>query len=401
MQTKGIRLVKVDTHPDRPWLVSVPPSVFGKQIRKRFETRDEAKLQMHAYMMEAASKEQAPLDPDIHRVVAGFQDKLSATQIMTALSTAVELQGLALVTLEELANEYLGHQEMLQERGSITLRHLKDAQHLSPKVVGYLGNPNINTITAEQLESFVDKRLTTRKPNGKLYSPRTVINEVNFLSALFNYGIKKGHMVKNPTLDVKMPDYKAPVGICKPDELVKLLKHADHFEQCQIMFGAFGGLRSSEILRMRWEDVRLDEGQFYIKGTKNSHAERWVKLTPPLMDFCKQLLESENPPKGLVMGGMVPITKERKMQKLAKTAAIKIPKNGLRHSFGSHHLVHYEKADTTATEMGHIGPQQTFRAYRKAVLKSQAAEFFAIRPKAKAWVLKSGLGIKKPRKLAA
>ena len=121
MQTKGIRLLnKVDTHPDRPWLVSVPPSVFGKQIRKRFETRDEAKLQMHAYMMEAASKEQAPLDPDIHRVVAGFQDKLSATQIMTALSTAVEFHGLALVTLEELANEYLGHQEMLQERGSIT-----------------------------------------------------------------------------------------------------------------------------------------------------------------------------------------------------------------------------------------------------------------------------------------
>ena len=51
--------------------------------------------------------------------------------------------------------------------------------------------------------------------------------------------------------------------------------------------------------------------------------------------------------------------------------------------------------------MGHVGPQQTFKAYRKAVLKSQAAEFFAIRPKAKAWVLKAGMGIKKPRKLAA
>jgi hypothetical protein len=51
--------------------------------------------------------------------------------------------------------------------------------------------------------------------------------------------------------------------------------------------------------------------------------------------------------------------------------------------------------------MGHVGPQQTFRAYRKAVLKSQAAEFFAIRPKAKAWMLSAGMGIKKPRKMAA
>ena len=101
MQTKGIRLLKVDTHPDRPWLVSVPPSVFGKQIRRRFKSRDEAKLQMHTYMMEAAQKEQAPLDPDIHRVVVSFQDKLSPTQIMTALTTAVELQGLSQLNLEE------------------------------------------------------------------------------------------------------------------------------------------------------------------------------------------------------------------------------------------------------------------------------------------------------------
>ena len=72
----------------------------------------------------------------------------------------------------------------------------------------------------------------------------------------------------------------------------------------------------------------------------------------------------------------------------------------MRHSFGSHHLVHFEKADTTATEMGHIGPQQTFKAYRKAVLKSQAAEYFAIRPKAKAWAISAGMGVKKLRKAA-
>jgi integrase len=278
---------------------------------------------------------------------------------------------------------------------------LKDATHLAPKIVEYLDNPNINTITTEDLDNFVDRRLDMRMKNGELYSPRTVINEINFLSALFNYGIKKGHMIKNPTLEVKMPDYKAPVGICKPEDLETLLSHADHFMQCHIMFGAFGGLRSSEIMRMDWSDVRLDEGQFYIHGTKNSHAERWVQLTPPLMDFCKQLLGSDNPPKGLVMGGMVPKTRNARMVKLVKAAGVKIPRNGLRHSYGSHHLVHYEKADKTAQEMGHIGPQQTFRAYRKAVLKSQAAEFFAIKPEAKAWVLKAGMGIKKPRAKAA
>ena len=57
--------------------------------------------------------------------------------------------------------------------------------------------------------------------------------------------------------------------------------------------------------------------------------------------------------------------------------------------------------DPAATEMAYTTPTQTFRAYRKAVLKSQAAEYFAIRPKAKAWVISAGMGIKKPRLMAA
>ena len=226
MNNPKITVRKLDGE-DRPWLVNVAKSCFGKQIRKRFKTRRQAELMAHEYTMRMKVKEQTPLEPELHKVVALFQGKLSATQVMDALTTAVELQGLSMFTLEELANEYLGHQEMLQERGTISADHLRDAQHLGPKLVEYLENPNINSITTEQLDNFVDMRLGMRMKNGNLYSPRTVINEINFLSALFNYGIKKGHMVKNPTLDVKMPDYKAPVGICKPDELEKLLQHAN------------------------------------------------------------------------------------------------------------------------------------------------------------------------------
>ena len=80
------------------------------------------------------------------------------------------------------------------------------------------------------------------------------------------------------------------------------------------------------------------------------------------------------------------MTKVRRIEQACKEAGYKIPKNGLRHSFGSHHLIHYDNPFNTATEMGHIGPHQTFKAYRKAVLKSRAAEFFAIRCEAKPYV---------------
>ena len=42
---------------------------------------------------------------------------------------------------------------------------------------------------------------------------------------------------------------------------------------------AFGGLRSDEIPLVSWEDVDMDEGQFYVPGRKNVCAERWVTMT--------------------------------------------------------------------------------------------------------------------------
>jgi hypothetical protein len=49
-------------------------------------------------------------------------------------------------------------------------------------------------------------------------------------------------------------------------------------------------------------------------------------------------------------------------------------------------LVVFQKPEVTATEMGHVSPTQTFKAYRQAVLQSQAQEFWKIRAEAKAWV---------------
>ena len=74
------------------------------------------------------------------------------------------------------------------------------------------------------------------------------------------------------------------------------------------------------------------------------------------------------------------------MELAYKKAGCRIKRNALRHSFGSHHLVGFQKPEITATEMGHVSPTQTFTAYRKAVLKSQALEFWKIRAEAKAWV---------------
>ena len=164
-----------------------------------------------------------------------------------------------------------------------------------------------------------------------------------------------------------------------------MLTNADWAMRAWIMFGAFGGCRSSEIRLLRWEDVRLEDNQFYIPGKKNVCAERWVTLTPPLRDYCEQMLtppanaEENWKREGLIMRGMYMSSIIRRREKLFKKAGISIPRNALRHSFGSHHLVEYGNPMVTAAEMGHYSPQTTFAYYRKAVRASQAEKFWAVR----------------------
>jgi integrase len=387
MKVNGIKIQRVQ-HATTPWRVNVSKNLFGKQIRKRFSTRGEAEQAAEAYALKVRQNGCTPLDPEIHQVAALFQDKLSAAQFMAALTKASERSNMSRRSFAQLAEEYKDAKKQDFELGTISSLHWENIVSHTRHLIEDFGNQvtgvPVYDLEKSDVEKYVRRQLTTpRETTGKPFSPRTVQGYLEKLRAYFNYGIEKGYMEKNPTKGVKLPAYKAKVGICLPDELQKLLDHAGHYIQCHIMFGAFGGLRSSEIRRMDWSDVRLDEGQFYIEGTKNSYAERWVKLTPPLMDFCKQLLESDNPPKGLVTGGMTDNAIWQRLQYLHKTHGVKIPKNGLRHSYGSHSLVAYNNPSYTATEMGHTTPTQTFKAYRKAVRKAQADEFFALRCEAK------------------
>ena len=319
--------------------------------------------------------------------MARFQNKLSIDQIEQALLDKVSTLGKYDISFGDACKQHLEMLERIQKRKACTADHVRDYRNRMPNIDDWLGNPMMNDIDKAMLEEFVDEQLELPGHEGTK-SPRTIKNYVDQISAVFNWAVREGLAYKNPTLEIKLGHYKPEVHICKPAELEKLLKHADWAMRAWIMFGAFGGCRSSEIRLIRWEDVRLEEGsngQFYIPGKKNVCAERWVNLTPPLRDYCEQML---TPPKnaaadwertGLVMRGMHMSSIIRRREALFEKSGATIGRNALRHSFGSHHLVKYGNPMVTAVEMGHFTPQTTFAYYRKAVRASQAEKFWGIR----------------------
>ncbi len=82
-----------------------------------------------------------------------------------------------------------------------------------------------------------------------------------------------------------------PPGILTVAQLSALLAAADVVTLRWLVFGAFAGLRTPEVGRLRWEDIRWDEGQLYVEPGKTRNAERWVTLTPPVIALRARLAD--------------------------------------------------------------------------------------------------------------
>ena len=58
-------------------------------------------------------------------------------------------------------------------------------------------------------------------------------------------------------------------------------------ERCEwlMLFYIYSGVRRSEALSLRWEDIREDEGLILIRGTKTEGSFRYIVLTPALKNI--------------------------------------------------------------------------------------------------------------------
>ena len=111
----GIKLIKGDS-PTKPWEVHVAKKVFGKRDRKRFGTKEKAETHLLKLSRRAVNKERTPLDPELHKIVALFADKLSIPQIQTMLEEGVQRYSVVAKALSRLVEEYLEHQQTLFEQ---------------------------------------------------------------------------------------------------------------------------------------------------------------------------------------------------------------------------------------------------------------------------------------------
>lgn len=175
----------------------------------------------------------------------------------------------------------------------------------------------------------------------------------------FNWCVKIDLLDKSPWRPVVCPDSTPKRNILTPEEMVTLLSDeamSDHL-RASILLGGFAGLRTVEILRLRWEDV--EKGQIYIgpevaKQKKKGNRERLVDMTEPLKKRMKLFNGKRGP---LVAGTEAEFYKERRalVKRLRREGAVAwktFPENSLRHSFATYHLGKSNDPGRTAYQMG-------------------------------------------------
>jgi len=159
------------------------------------------------------------------------------------------------------------------------------------------------------------------------------------------------------------------------DEITRLLVTAHARLLPVIAIGAFAGIRTAEICRLDWEDIKWDRGHIEIAGKKAKTAARRLV---PLPDNLKAWLA----PWREATGRIVTLTAVAgAMNDLGVKA--KIPggwrQNALRHSFISYRVSLTGDVARTSLEAGN-SPKMIFSHYREIVDEEAARAWFAITP---------------------
>jgi integrase len=230
---------------------------------------------------------------------------------------------------------------------------------------------NIGDVTAADINRFLDG-LTKLGPVTKNGIRRNLVT-------MFRFAKKQGYLhpdrktVADHTESFKVPEKE--IAIFTPDEMERILLAAHARILPLIAIGGFAGIRSAEVERLSWEDIKWDRGHIEIAGWKSKTASRRLV---PLPDNLKAWLAPWREETGPIL------SISDASGALGDTAVkAKIPggwrQNALRHSFISYRVAETGDVARTSLEAGN-SPTMIFRHYREIVDGEATKAWWSIMP---------------------
>lgn len=204
---------------------------------------------------------------------------------------------------------------------------------------------------------------------------RTRRNHRITLITFGKWAVTMGYVRESPFEKTTNPIVPASdPGILTPYDLRKVLAAADECTKKFIVFGAFAGLRASEILRVNWQNIDWPNDLIILgRDITKTKRRRTVHIQPNLsawiLSFCKEakgpIVDCLNPHLGL--------------RNAVKAAGVVWKHNALRHSSISYMMALTRNAAAVAEQHGN-SEAQVQESYKANTTEAEAKDWFNILP---------------------
>ena len=246
-------------------------------------------------------------------------------------------------------------------RRGYSFRTIKTYQLCAEKFLKF-SNKTIDKISKKDVKEYLDLLVD----NGK--AGNTINVNLNALKFLF-----EEILGKRMRLNIKYSKkpLKLPVVLSKEEvkKLFSVIENPAHLLMIKLMYSA--GLRVSELINLKIEDLKLNEGYGYVRQGKGNKDRIFIiaeSLKQELRSYIgkKKLNEydylfvSNRNEKYSVRSLQVIIKKACKKAKLDKNISC----HSLRHSFATHLLENGYKIHEIQLMLGHKSPETTFTYLR-------------------------------------
>jgi integrase len=220
-------------------------------------------------------------------------------------------------------------------------------------------------------------------------SPRSRNNHRNAVVALFNFGKASGYLNRDRTTvaahtAVARRKVEA-IEVFSPVEFAKLLAAADDAVLPFFVLGGFCGLRTVEVKRLLWENIRWPERSIVISSAiAKTRTRRIAPLTDPAASWLVKWKAK--------MGRVITVDKlHKRVADVCKGAGVTWKPNGLRHSFITCRVASTKDFIKTAFEAGN-SPQVIRSNYDAVATEAEGKLWFSIMPETAKNVISMKIG---------
>ena len=211
---------------------------------------------------------------------------------------------------QELAEEWFDIYAKLNLRQSTYQRLLQ----LTKRVYPAIGHLRIDKLSARQIQGFINSLAMegANELNGKPLARKTMVHYLSFISCVFSYAVRNDIVSENPCRKVIVPKgEEKEKEIYTQEEMMKLMELLqDEPLRYRVFFYllAYTGFRRGEMLGLEWKDVDWKNSLIsvhrtsnyvskvgtYTDTTKTRRSQRTLKLSAPIMDMLRELLDEQS-----------------------------------------------------------------------------------------------------------